>query len=265
MTPKTFSAILLAAHICFANGQDINVYPVLTIEGKDYTNARVGSVNSTDAFVYHSGGVKKVPLTNLPPDLQKQHPYDSEKAARVHAEEQAQKKLKADQVRARAATIQKKLDDELLIISYDRFYKTTRFSTKEARLDPPSCKIKFWTFVEDGKELPETFSLHLVSGSRDWRFLKFRDCVILCDNRPVSLGDLEHDGDVSGEYVKEQLSASLSPKLFNRLCDAQKLQMRVGAFDFGLEDCVAGMRALRNRFPKLFEEKQIEASTKPAR
>jgi hypothetical protein len=85
--------------------QTNDVYPILkTLDGATYTNAEISSVTAAYAIVIYGGGGTKIPLTNLPPELQKKYHYDPAAAA-AFDKAQADKKAKyqADRLAALAA------------------------------------------------------------------------------------------------------------------------------------------------------------------
>ncbi len=72
MTTQPLSAILtLIAGIAFqAMGQN-DSYPILhTLDGHSYTNAEVSSVSASYLTVLYDGGGSRIPLTNLPSEIQ---------------------------------------------------------------------------------------------------------------------------------------------------------------------------------------------------
>ncbi len=84
---------------------DTNIIAVLTTtDGVSYTNARIDHTTPVYADVWYDGGIVHIALTNLPPALQKQYPYDTNAAVQFLAtEKQKQEKLKATQIAAAAA------------------------------------------------------------------------------------------------------------------------------------------------------------------
>jgi hypothetical protein len=86
MKSKTIARVilpfcLLQAIPLFAADSDTNTFPVLTIKGHSYTNARISSVSAAYAIVIFDGGGKRVPLADLPEGLQKRYGYEPAKAA----------------------------------------------------------------------------------------------------------------------------------------------------------------------------------------
>ena len=68
------------------------VIPVLRVGDRDYTNARISSVVGGDAIVLFDGGGKRIPLGDLPADLQKQYtPAPLSPEQQKTADEQKQK------------------------------------------------------------------------------------------------------------------------------------------------------------------------------
>ena len=74
-----------------AQGNDTNVFPVLSIRGQNLTNVTISSVNPAYAIIFFDRGAKRVPLSDLPDFLQKKYGYDPAKAEQFEAEEQRKK------------------------------------------------------------------------------------------------------------------------------------------------------------------------------
>ncbi len=58
-------------------------FPLLTVNGANYTNVTVTTVTATDIFFTHNGGMDNARLKNLPPELQKKFNYNATNAAAV--------------------------------------------------------------------------------------------------------------------------------------------------------------------------------------
>jgi hypothetical protein len=59
------------------------------INGKEYKNATVSRVEPDGIVIRFSGGIVKIPFTELPKEIQERFHYDSAKAAQFNAAEQA--------------------------------------------------------------------------------------------------------------------------------------------------------------------------------
>jgi hypothetical protein len=68
-----------------------------TIDGKEYKNAKVSRVEPDGIVIAFSGGIVKLPFTELPGDVQKKYGYDSGAAAAYSAEEHAKQAALAQQ------------------------------------------------------------------------------------------------------------------------------------------------------------------------
>jgi hypothetical protein len=101
---RVFTFLVLV--LVMSANADTNVFPLLTIGDRTYTNARISSVTATDAIVIFDGGGTKVPLTNLPPDLQRKFPYDAEKAGKFFAEKKGKAETTQKQLAAQQAALQ---------------------------------------------------------------------------------------------------------------------------------------------------------------
>jgi hypothetical protein len=68
-----------------------------TVDGKDYHNIKVGTVDPDKVHISYDGGIGSVPLADLTPDLQKRFGYNPSKAKEAaSADEQARLKAVAD-------------------------------------------------------------------------------------------------------------------------------------------------------------------------
>ena len=97
--------VVLAVLAVTSARADTNVIAVLTTaDGIAYTNARIEHVTPVEAIVWFQSGIARVALTNLPPDLQKQYPYDAAAAEQFLAGQQVQReKIAAAQMTIRRA------------------------------------------------------------------------------------------------------------------------------------------------------------------
>jgi hypothetical protein len=88
-----------------AAAQTSDTYPILrTLDGHAYTNAEVSSATASYLIVLYDGGGSKIPLTNLPPELQRKYHFDPVAAAAAEtAEEEKQAKARARLAEAQQA------------------------------------------------------------------------------------------------------------------------------------------------------------------
>src|SRR6266480_1080540 len=70
-----------------------------TVEGKEYKNATVSRVEPDGIVIAFSGGIVKLPFTELPPEIQKKYGYDPQGAAAFQ-----QQTYQGDVLRARQLT-----------------------------------------------------------------------------------------------------------------------------------------------------------------
>jgi len=83
---KTTIAILtaLSASLALALADDFK-----TVNGNEYKNATVTGVEPDGITVKFSGGIVKIPFTELPKEVQERFHYNQENAAASHAAEMA--------------------------------------------------------------------------------------------------------------------------------------------------------------------------------
>lgn len=98
-------AVLLAlgAALQARAGDDTNTFAVLQCKNESFTNARISSVTAAYAIVFYDGGGKKVPLGDLPEDLQARYGYDPAKADALLAAEKEKKNAAAQALAEQAA------------------------------------------------------------------------------------------------------------------------------------------------------------------
>ncbi|MGA2748795.1 MAG: hypothetical protein ABSG59_08465 [Verrucomicrobiota bacterium] len=91
--------VLATAAACSAD--TVDSFPVLTtLDGQSYTNAEITRVTVSYAIVLFDGGGKKIPLSQLPVELQKKYHFDP--AAAAAAEQAEIDKRLAEQRQAQA-------------------------------------------------------------------------------------------------------------------------------------------------------------------
>jgi len=71
-----FPALLLLVALQLAIADDFK-----TVEGKEYKNVTVSRVEPDGIVITFSGGIVKLPFTELPPEIQKKYGYDPKAAA----------------------------------------------------------------------------------------------------------------------------------------------------------------------------------------
>ena len=82
MKTRLFSVVLSLVALQFALADDFK-----TIDGKEYKNATVSRVEPDGVVISFSGGIVKIPFTELSPEIQKKYGYDSQAAAAYTAEQ----------------------------------------------------------------------------------------------------------------------------------------------------------------------------------
>src|SRR5438046_10415051 len=75
MKPAVILSMVLAA-LQFAVADDFK-----TVTGKEYTNAKLSRVEPDGIVITFSGGIVKIPFTELSAELQKQYSFDPQAAA----------------------------------------------------------------------------------------------------------------------------------------------------------------------------------------
>jgi hypothetical protein len=83
MRTPTF-VVLIVSFASIALAEDFR-----TVNGKEYKNATVSRVEPNGIVVRFSGGIVKIPFTELSKEVQERFHYDSQKAAAAYAEQMA--------------------------------------------------------------------------------------------------------------------------------------------------------------------------------
>jgi S1-C subfamily serine protease len=177
----------------------------------------------------------KIPLNQLSWDDQKRFGYDSNAVARAEAAA-AQARLRA----SKAAAF-----DLLIKTEYDRFEDSTSYSSRSPIHVGTGIEASFLCWTTGHSNKPALVMLHLASTSSDWKFLDYRNLVVLCDTNKMDFGKLKHDGRVGRSYVLEQMFAILSLGQLKALAFAKSVEAKLGSheIDFSYGDRVS-MRTL---------------------
>jgi len=100
--------LLLSLFLAIQAEAQTNFFPLLNVGATTYTNARITSVTAADAIVLFDGGGARVPLSNMPPHIQKQYGYDAGKAAKSLAEQTERNKKFFEANKKQNAELQRK-------------------------------------------------------------------------------------------------------------------------------------------------------------
>jgi len=92
---KTLALFLILCFGSLAFADDFK-----TINGKEYKNAKLSRVEPDGIVITFSGGIVKIPFTELSPEIQKKYGYDSQAAGAYSAEQNQQQAALAQQRKA---------------------------------------------------------------------------------------------------------------------------------------------------------------------
>ena len=92
---KTLALFLILCFGSLASADDFK-----TINGKEYKNVTVSRVEPDGIVIKFSGGIVKIPFTELSPEIQKKYGYDSQAAGAYSAEQNQQQAALAQQRKA---------------------------------------------------------------------------------------------------------------------------------------------------------------------
>jgi hypothetical protein len=99
-------AIAVSLVLCFGSLAFADDFK--TITGKEYKTAKVSRVEPDGIVITFSGGIVKIPFTELSPETQKKYGYDLQAAATYSSEQNQQQAALAQQ---RKADEQRRLDE----------------------------------------------------------------------------------------------------------------------------------------------------------
>jgi hypothetical protein len=74
------SSVIFALLICQLAIAQTNFFPLLRCKDRTYTNATIESVTPATVSVFWEGGGERIPITNLPPELQVRYHYNPQEA-----------------------------------------------------------------------------------------------------------------------------------------------------------------------------------------
>ncbi len=99
-----------------------------------------------------------------------------------------------------------------------------------------------------GSEPPESL-ITIVSKSDSWEYLECHFVKWLVDDRPLDLGDFEHNGSIGSGYVLEFVTGRLKPTGLEAMTKAQKIEYKICNDVFKLtESEMADVRGLKKTF-----------------
>jgi hypothetical protein len=128
-------------------------------------------------------------------------------------------------------------------VTDDRFTNNTRITAGQFRLSGVMEQALTNTFfsVTAGFDFPnsrvvppENFHLAFYSESRDWAFLEDATLLALIDGVSLNLGSAERQSDIERRGVQEFLGFRVPFETFNRIANAQSVEMRLGRREFRL-------------------------------
>jgi hypothetical protein len=132
------------------------------------------------------------------------------------------------------------------VSEYDKFDNSTFVHTDYMSVGKGLSVVAGFSY--NGKQLsssPEMTYFEVGSKSDDWRFDSYRDLIILADGERIEVGKMMFaDRDIRGGIYHEYLSIPISTDDFLKMVNAHKVEIKVGAEEFGLKD--SHLEALRD-------------------
>jgi hypothetical protein len=139
-----------------------------------------------------------------------------------------------------------------LKVDIDKFEDKITAATKELGCsDLSNVYVKALVSLKPMKlDLPKRFSLWFVHNGEDWMWLSYHKVNLLLDDKPF--GELESEietSTLSGGKVLEIVTTELSDEQMANICNAKKVEVRVGTQEFTLDQSqLDGLVALREYF-----------------
>ena len=122
--------------------------------------------------------------------------------------------------------------NEFWKIERDQVREETKISLKSRMVGldgTSSIEIDVICRVNESAPVPEDFTLHFISHSDDWRFLKYSEFIINYDGIKKDFGELKVDGEVlASARVLEQMMAHLDYDEFHQMSFARNVRLNLG-------------------------------------
>jgi len=122
--------------------------------------------------------------------------------------------------------------NEFWNIERDQVREETKISLKKRMVGiegGSSIEIDIICRVNEAAPVPEDFTIHFISHSDDWRFLKYSEFIINYDGIKKDFGELKVDGEVlSDARVLEQMLAHVGYDTFHQMAFARNVRMNLG-------------------------------------
>lgn len=155
--------------------------------------------------------------------------------------------------------------------SYDRFtgrrQTTARLSVETSESGPmsPDFFTVMFSYSGNGGAIQGTILAHAPTAD-GWRFLRCRRVDFLADDRPIAVGNIEHDGDVGSVVLTEAVSFDIPPEDLRALSNSRRAEGRLCNTEFSLD--AAARRVLRDfivasNLPRPVQMRSDPSSTPP--
>jgi len=121
--------------------------------------------------------------------------------------------------------------------------------------------------VNEAVPVPNDFTLHFVSHSDDWRFLKYSEFIINYDGIKKDFGELKVDGEVLDDArVLEQMMAHIGYETFRQMAFARNVRMNLGTQmnDTITPESRVKWQILCNYFDLIKAEQQAKKNSSPS-
>lgn len=154
-------------------------------------------------------------------------------------------------------------EENMIQMKYDRFKAETTIGLK-IELAPKFLPLqRKKPYLQGGinfkgdiatEEAP-TVMMAFFAINEEWKFLKYHDLLALVDNEPMEMPETNHDGSVMRGAVIEAIYFGLDWEKFCKLCDAEKVEFRLGLEEFEMSQIEFNiLRQLRQAYLDLLKK-----------
>ena len=155
-------------------------------------------------------------------------------------------------------------DYQMVVAKYDRFKESTTITLSEQRMQRfisiSNLRPYLIASITFKGKVPTdstpTVGLVLVSINESWKYLKNHELYALVNDKPMTMPETKHNGQVwSGGDVLESVSFVLAWDKFCKLCEAQKIEFKLGTKEFEIARVErVALRKVREMYEEMLKE-----------
>ncbi|MFX0205277.1 MAG: hypothetical protein ACFFDT_04780 [Candidatus Hodarchaeota archaeon] len=159
-------------------------------------------------------------------------------------------------------------DEQIVVAKYDRFKESTTITLSDQRMQRflKICNLRPYLIASisfKGKvptDNAPAVELVLVSVNEDWMYIRDHKLYALLDDKPMTMPETTHDGQTwSGGDVFESVYFVLAWDKFVRLCNAHKVEFKLGIKEFELAPVeLKALRQVREKYKEMLKDGKEE-------